>query len=659
MHFFSKIIFIFSFTCFFTLGIYSQNLSIPAFRTTDCRKLSEHITKELASDSDKVVAIHKWITHNIKYDVKKWLNFNYDPVPLKKVLKKRKANCLGYSELFNELCKYANLKSVKVTGYVKDINVDSVDNFYLDEHAWNAVLLNNKWKNIDECWDAGYIKYSKVTLFGHIVKALTFGKTIIIKYKPHFVKNPSDNYFLRSGKFFSYDHLSLNPLWQLNSTGFSIKQFKADDAFYFKNIPNNIKNDIYDNANNNERMNYYSSDENYKIIDDGIRGNRFNFRNHYCLARAYYAIAENEISKFDLNSINKVEQNELYDTVISCVQKSLIEYDTNASYLRKQKNELLTNSIIKKNTVIRQNNNLIRATKNIYRNLSNGKKLAKKNIKLAKKLTKTYESKYKKLEKNKSFFKTKLAKSPTPIDSLKYYYDALFTSDSIAWQQDSINIFFTNGDKSHKIISKNINEYAIGSELYTNIETTLKATRFEYYDDLDHEIRMLKDTVLAHKYMNDANLFIDSTFFFKALYKDLKLIKNKIYRQSFLFKNKAAYLTKLKASCINEGNLKEEYEQNLLVLKKNIETFSTQMEDWISRYNEFKRFCRKQKSLTKAELISYINEKATEYGFYTVRNKYIKHHFSALISNNKYHVKKTMELKRKAESHKKKLEKIK
>lgn len=636
------------------LSLYSQNVSIPVFRTTDPQKLSAHITKDIKNDSDKIVAIHKWITENIKYDVKKWLNFNYDPVPLNKVLKKRKANCLGYSELFNALCKNAGINSVKVTGYTKDITVDYVDNFYLDEHAWNAVLLNNKWKFIDDCWDAGYIEYSKISVLGHIVKFITFGNKIIIKYKPNFVKAPADDYFLKSGNKYKIDHLALNPLWQLMQPNITLNQFRADSSFHFLLSK---KNDFrkYDTARDKERLAYSLADDNYKIIDDGIAGNTFNFRNHYCLANAWYATAENDASKISFASDNKIEQTELCDTVIYSAKQAIIEYDTNASFLRRQKNELISNNIIKKNICIQQNNKLIRSTKFVLRNLKNGIALSKRNIKYSKKLIKTYRGKLKKIKKSSSFYTKKLSKTTNVIDSLNFYYDVFFTTDSIILQQDSMKNNFTNQDNLYNTILNNSKAYSEGSNTFMKMEKKLKLVRYSYYDDFDLNIRAIKDTIIENKYDNDQLLFSDSVFMLKLLYYKLKQTRNTVMRQASLFKSKAQFLTKLKGTVVSEGNLSEEYEQNLKLMEKDVNAFSDVMKGWIEKYSDMKRYCRKQKALTKKELASYIDEKATEYSFYTVRSGYIKHHYAALISNNKFHLKKTNVLKRAVEKMKKKL----
>ena len=122
----------------------------------EVKKLNEKIISGSESDREKVEIIHDWITHNIKYNVQKYLDYDFTVVPLDKILKSKKAICYGYSSLFDALCTLNGIPSVTVNGYVKSPEVDPVDSFYLDQHCWNAVLLDDTWFLLDVTWDAGY-----------------------------------------------------------------------------------------------------------------------------------------------------------------------------------------------------------------------------------------------------------------------------------------------------------------------------------------------------------------------------------------------------------------------------------------------------------------------------------------------------------------------
>jgi transglutaminase/protease-like cytokinesis protein 3 len=223
---------------FFCVNSYAQQgpqakKRVSYFQSLKVKKLTQKLTAHLDTDEEKVAAIHYWITHNIKYDVKKFLSFDYEHVPVTKILRSRKAVCVGYCDLFNEMCKYADIRSVGVSGYTKNINVDYGDSIFLDEHIWNAVFIDNNWKLVDATWNSGYIKYFKRTLRGRLIYFFTRGKQDQLIYKPHFVRYPNTIYYCKSGDCFKTDHLPLNPLWQLTKP-VSASEFVADSTYYLK-----------------------------------------------------------------------------------------------------------------------------------------------------------------------------------------------------------------------------------------------------------------------------------------------------------------------------------------------------------------------------------------------------------------------------------------
>ncbi len=210
------------------------NKNVPFFLSRDPQKLSKYLIRNIETDEEKICVIYDWITHHIKYDVKKWRSFDYSHVSTKKILRKRKAVCEGYSILFSELCKDAGIKNVLVTGYSKNFDTDIVDNFYLDDHSWNAACIDGRWKLFDATWDAGYIKFFKRTWLGYIIRIVTLGTRDQYKFKPHFKKHPEKNYYASNGTSFKTDHLPVNPIWQTNDTVLEVKQYKNDSSFYFR-----------------------------------------------------------------------------------------------------------------------------------------------------------------------------------------------------------------------------------------------------------------------------------------------------------------------------------------------------------------------------------------------------------------------------------------
>ena len=195
-----KILFLFCFISPFSFSQKSKSHKfVPYFSSLKVEKLAKKLTSNLESDSEKVIAIHSWITHTIKFDVKKWLSFNYTPISVRKTLIRRKT--IDYSLLFHELCTYSNIQSTIVSGYTKNKYIDITEKFYSDEQTWNAVYVNNQWKLIDACFDAGEIVYYKRTFAGYFIFALTLGTSDRLVYKPHFNHSPQKNYLLKSGVY--------------------------------------------------------------------------------------------------------------------------------------------------------------------------------------------------------------------------------------------------------------------------------------------------------------------------------------------------------------------------------------------------------------------------------------------------------------------------
>src|SRR5205085_4114525 len=121
--------------------------TVPANKKAE--RLAKRITGNLNSDKEKVIIIHSWITHNIKYDLKKFSSYDFSRDDIDKILKRKKAICVGYADLFNELCRLSGIESVSISGYIKNPYVDVNDKFYLDEHMWNAVKIDDEWKLVD------------------------------------------------------------------------------------------------------------------------------------------------------------------------------------------------------------------------------------------------------------------------------------------------------------------------------------------------------------------------------------------------------------------------------------------------------------------------------------------------------------------------------
>jgi len=138
----------------------------------DIYKLTRELTNPYDDQILKVRSIFIWITDNIRYDYKfvnkgkevyepacktgdncELVRKNWEYTYLRKILKKKKAICSGYSMLFKRMCDIAGVKCEVISGYAKT-------KFYEignkgGSHAWNAVVIDSVYYLLDATWAAG------------------------------------------------------------------------------------------------------------------------------------------------------------------------------------------------------------------------------------------------------------------------------------------------------------------------------------------------------------------------------------------------------------------------------------------------------------------------------------------------------------------------
>ena len=143
-----------------------------------------------ADVSSKTKVMHDWICDNIAYDTDVFTEEGAGSQDYETVLKKRRAVCVGYANLFAAMCYYAKIEQKIIPGWSKGAFYPG---YLRDEsdHAWNAVKLGNKWQLIDITWDAGYVE----------------GRTFIKRYTTQWLSlSPAQ---------FIYSHLPEESRWQL------------------------------------------------------------------------------------------------------------------------------------------------------------------------------------------------------------------------------------------------------------------------------------------------------------------------------------------------------------------------------------------------------------------------------------------------------------
>ncbi len=165
--------------------------SIPA--------LVNYLIRPAKSDLEKVRAIFRWITQNINYDVEAYFDHRLIVEDPKRIIRRGKAVCGGYSELFNRLCKEAGIQSKLIGGWSKGYGERLTGR---PNHAWNAVKINYRWYLLDATWGAGHLDSGQ-----------------------KFVREFNNHYFLTDPEQLIYDHLPEDETWQLIKQAITRKQF--------------------------------------------------------------------------------------------------------------------------------------------------------------------------------------------------------------------------------------------------------------------------------------------------------------------------------------------------------------------------------------------------------------------------------------------------
>lgn len=163
--------------------------------------LTSYLCEETESELEKVRAIYVWITTHIAYD---WKAIEEDKRInhfIRDILQREAALCVGYAQLFQQMCRLANLRCEIISGYAKGTTGVQLP---LDEpnHSWNAVAIDGKWYLLDATWGSSTINKAN-----------------------DFVLISNDDYFLIPPDQFIRTHLPGNPIWQLLPQTVSVQDF--------------------------------------------------------------------------------------------------------------------------------------------------------------------------------------------------------------------------------------------------------------------------------------------------------------------------------------------------------------------------------------------------------------------------------------------------
>ncbi len=194
--------------------------------------LAAYLTLPDSGDLERVRALWLWITSHISYDIEKK---NYSA---RKTLRDKKGVCQGYAELFVEVARRMGVRAMEITGYTRGSAYNPGDRV-VNDHAWNAVLVEGKWYLLDCTFGAGHFNGNKYHR----------------EYREH--------YFLTPPSEFIYTNLPELRRWQLIPGKISKKDFEGLPFYrhgYFqyglRQLDGNRRNVI--SCNNELRLRFFA-----------------------------------------------------------------------------------------------------------------------------------------------------------------------------------------------------------------------------------------------------------------------------------------------------------------------------------------------------------------------------------------------------------------
>lgn len=304
-----------------TIGV-----SVPNNYGSDHDALAAALCIDLRTQKDKANAIYNWVTHNIAYDVKAlWEMNDGDEDKAEQALKKKKALCAGYSELYVALCRSAGLSAVTIDGYAKDFLFDNGDELYIPRHEWCAVKIDGQWELVDPTWGAGYMHQSNSMLRLLLSKLLMQKKLKAKNLKFKFRYAPQ--YFMQDPEVFRLKHLPEDPQWQLTDTLMPIAVFEAGDSAVRR------FNELSKPARTSPELDKIATlTETEKNLELADRAYAYNGRFHVAMAMRSSLMADSLVRKLSKDTAKK--------NVVPTLREATANMKTSLEYVKKQKKAL-------------------------------------------------------------------------------------------------------------------------------------------------------------------------------------------------------------------------------------------------------------------------------------------------------------------------------
>ena len=176
---------------------YTSAAQEKAMTTAVKKTLTALNLKSTDSDYTIIKKIYDYICKNVKYDTAHYTNPYYTlQFSAYAALVNKTAVCQGYSLLFYRLALEKGIDARLIGGTSQR-----------QPHAWNIVLLNGKYYNLDSTWDAGVTTYK-----------------YFLKCNKNFTDHTRDG---KTGSYYNYTTAAFNKAYPMSTTDFTTTDTKA------------------------------------------------------------------------------------------------------------------------------------------------------------------------------------------------------------------------------------------------------------------------------------------------------------------------------------------------------------------------------------------------------------------------------------------------
>ena len=175
---------------------------------SDPERFLEPLVRFLVSggrdDFHRVKILHDWIADTIEYDVESYFSSPKSESSGPKTLQRRRGVCHGYGSLMEQMCTLAGIPCRNISGYGRGYGFATGQRMKAgqENHAWNAVYIDERWHLVDVTWDAGHVQ----------------GRSYRKEYRT--------TYLFMEPRNFIFTHLPGEAKWQLLASPLTTEQFE-------------------------------------------------------------------------------------------------------------------------------------------------------------------------------------------------------------------------------------------------------------------------------------------------------------------------------------------------------------------------------------------------------------------------------------------------